>query len=238
MVGEQASTAIVQADLTVVAPPDLRHDLSVRLALLAEIESDSAAVVYRLSPERITRAVQAGDTADDIIGFLSELSPVPVADTVERLVIAAAARAGRVRVIAASTVVIVTDAADLTAACSVKSAKLTAVSDTVAVSEVAASKVTAALEKKGLTPHAVVDTTQRTRRSSEADAAEAIERAAALRASPGSASSYLKRHADQIEQQARANSDVNKRLRVSGPLAATPHLWARRLGADRSKSAK
>jgi len=238
VVGEQASTAIVQADLTVVAPPDLRHDLSVRLALLAEIESDSAAVVYRLSPERITRAVQAGDTADDIIGFLSELSPVPVADTVERLVIDAAARAGRARVIAASTVVIVTDAADLTAACSVKSAKLTAVSDTVAVSEVAASKVTAALEKKGLTPHAVVDTTQRTRRSSEADAAEAIERAAALRASPGSASSYLKRHADQIEQQARANSDVNKRLRVSGPLAATPHLWARRLGADRSKSAK
>ena len=236
VVGEQASSAIVQADLTVTAPPDLRHDLTVRLALIAEIESDSAAVVYRLSPERITRAVQAGDTAEDIIGFLTELSSVPVTDTVERLVIDAAARAGRVRVIAATTVVIVSDAADLATACSVKSAKLTAVSDTVAVSDVAAGKVTAALEKKGLAPHAVVDTAARPRRSSEAEAAMALERAAALRASTGAAGSYLQRHADELERQARATTDVNTRLRVSGPLAVTPHMAAQRFADQRSKT--
>lgn len=236
VVGAQADSAIVQADLTVIAPPDLRHDLALRLGAIADVESDSGAVVYRLSPERITKAVQAGDTAADIIEFLTALSSVPLTDTVERLVSDAAARAGRVRVIAATTVVIVTDVADLATACSVKSAKLTAVSDTVAVSDLVASKVTAALENKGLAPHAVVDTAVRSRRSSEAEAAEALERAAAMRASTGSMSDYLKRHADQIEQQARAAADVEKRLRVSGPLAVTPRLVAQHFETNRSKT--
>jgi hypothetical protein len=151
----------------------------------------------------------------------------------------AAARAGRVRVIAATTVVIVTDPADLTAACSVKSAKLTAVSETVAVSDVVASKVAAALEKRGLAPHAVVDAAARPRRSSAAEAAEALERAAAMRASTGSASAFMKRHADQIEQQARASTDVEKRLRVVGPLAVTPRLAAASFETtDRSASTR
>ena len=238
VIGVQSTSAIVQADLTVTAPPDLRHDLTLRLSALADVESDSGAVVYRLSPERITKAVQAGDTAADIVEFLAELSSVPLTDTIERLVTDAAARAGRVRVVSATTVVIVSDAADLTTACSVKSAKLTAVSDTVAVSDVAANKVTAALEKKGLAPHAVVETADRSRRSSEVEAAEVIERAAALRAATGSTSAYMKRHADRIEKEARANSDVGKRLQVSGPLAATPTLAARRFEGDRSKKAK
>jgi len=238
VIGAGATSAIVQADLTIIAPPDLRHDLTLRLGTIADIESDSAAIVYRLSPERITRAVQAGDNAADIVEFLAELSSVPLTDTVERLVTDAAGRAGRVRVVAATTVVIVTDPADLKTACSVKSAKLTAVSDTVAVSDVAANKVTAALEKKGLAPHVVVDSAaDRPRRSSESEAAEALARAAAMRASTGSTSAYMKRHADQIEQEARARTDVAKRLQVTGPLALTPAGAVEQFGSKRSKNA-
>ncbi len=237
VIGAGATSAIVQADLTVVAPPDLRHDLTLRLGTIAEVESDSAAIVYRLSPERITRAVQAGDTATDIVEFLADLSSVPLTDTVERLVTDAAGRAGRVRVVAATTVVIVTDPADLKVACSVRSAKLTAVSDTVAVSEIAANKVTAALEKKGLAPHVVVDAADRPRRSSESEAAEALARAAAMRTATGSSSSFVQRHADLIEKEARARTDVAKRLQVTGPLAVTPGLAMRQLGSKRSKQA-
>jgi hypothetical protein len=238
VLGAEATSAIVQADLTVVAPPDLRHDLALRLGTIADVESDSGAIVYRLSPERITRAVQAGETADGIVGFLAELSSVPLTDAVERLVTDAAARADRVRVVAAATVVIVTDPADLTTACSVKSAKLTAVSDTVAVSDVAAGKVTAALEKKGLAPHTVVDAADRPRRSSATEAAEALARAEAMRNATGPSSSFAQRRADQIEQAALARSDVSKRLQVTGPLAVTPAVASRELGSTPSTPTK
>jgi hypothetical protein len=60
-----------------------------------------------------------------------------------------------------------------------------------------------------------------------------------MRASTGSASAFMKRHADQIEQQARASTDVEKRLRVVGPLAVTPRLAAASFETtDRSASTR
>ncbi len=154
-----STQAIVQADHTVIAPPDLRADVAAWLASIAVLESDAGAYIYRLDPHLLTLAVQAGKTPESILEFLTELSSVPLASNIEWLVRDAAQRAGRIRLIAAPTVVVVSDPVDLATACSVKAAKLRAISDTVAVSELAHTKVQAALERKGLVPEVVLGRT-------------------------------------------------------------------------------
>ncbi len=227
----ESTSAIVQADLTVVAPPDLHHDLACRLAAYAEVETDSGAVISRLSLDRITHAVQAGESADDIVAFLTELSSVPIADTVVRLVHDAAARAGRVRVISAPTVVVVNDPADLTLALSVKAAKLTKISDTVAVTEVAYGKVRTALDRKGLAPESIVaslvtgSTAKKSSVSAAKAAADEAERVRAMAA--GSTNDLLHQHADRLATHAERLADVSGQLAVQGPLALTPALVAR-----------
>jgi hypothetical protein len=227
----ESAAAIVQADLTVIAPPDLQHDLSGRIASYAEVESESGAVISRLSIDRITRAVQAGETADEIIAFLTDLSSVPVADTVIRLVQDAAARAGRVRVISAPTVVIVSDPADLAVALSVKAAKLTKVSDTVAVSEVTHAKVRAALDRKGLAPELVVGAVaagSAATRSAVSPAKIAADEAARVTAMAAkSSNAMLSEHAARLTSHAERLADVSGRFSVKGPLALTPVLVAR-----------
>ena len=144
----------MQADHTVIAPPDLRADVAAWLASIAVLESDAGAFIYRLDPHLLTVAVQAGKTPESILEFLTELSSVPLAANIEWLVRDAARRAGRIRLISAPTVVVVSDPVDLVTACSVKAAKLRPISDTVAVSET--PKVQAALERKGLVPEVVL----------------------------------------------------------------------------------
>lgn len=235
----ESAAAIVQADLTVIAPPDLQHDLASRLAAYAEVESESGAVISRLSIDRITHAVQAGETADEVIAFLTELSSVPIADTVTRLVHDAAARAGRVRVISAPTVVIVSDPADLAVAISVKAAKLTKVSDTVAVSEVAHAKVRAALDRKGLAPELVVGAIAAgaaTKVSGTSPAKIAADEAARVTAMAATSSNeMLRQHAARLTSHAERLADVTGRLSVQGPLALTPALVAR-LDGKKKKS--
>jgi hypothetical protein len=153
-----STQAIVQADHTVIAPPDLRSDIAAWLASIAVVESDAGAFVYRLDPHLLTVAVQAGKSPESILEFLTELSSVPLAPNIEWLVRDAAGRAGRIRLISAPTVVVVSDPVDLATACSVKAAKLRAISDTVAVSELPHTKVQAALERKGLVPQVVLGT--------------------------------------------------------------------------------
>jgi len=223
------TTVTVQADLTIVAPPGLRHDLASRLGNLAEIESDAGATVYRLDAGRISRAVQGGEQADAIIAFLAELSSVPLTDTVVRLVRDAAAKAGQVRVIAAPTVVVVSDPADLTTACAVKAAKLVRVTDTVAVSELPHAKVRVALERKGLAPESVLGGSDRRPRSSVEEAEETARRAAAYRSAASRHSSWsgLEHQARQLESKASALANVDARLQVTGPLALTPAVVAR-----------
>ncbi|TPW13617.1 MAG: hypothetical protein FD127_1909, partial [Acidimicrobiaceae bacterium] len=74
------STFVVQADLTIVAPPALASELRSRLDRLCTVESDSSVVVFRLDPTRIATelAGRAGltiaaaatvVTADDVLGL-------------------------------------------------------------------------------------------------------------------------------------------------------------------------
>jgi Helicase conserved C-terminal domain len=239
LLGGAATGAVVQGDLSIIAPPDLRADLTVRLESLALVESSSGAVVYRLDPSRVTRAVQAGDAVDDVIGFLAALSPVPLPDTVVRLVRDAGSKAGTVRVVAASTVVIVTDPADLVTACSIKAIQLTRISDTVAVTEVALGKVRTALERKGLTPETLISAGKTEARSSAAEAVEAAKRAAEYRAiSAGRGHSYYEREAEALDARAKSLTDTASRLAVRGPLAATPAVLERMASEPAKSTAK
>lgn len=224
-----ADTAIVQADETIICPPDLDADLMVRLGQIAALESDTGARIFRLDETLITKAVQRGDSPEEIVAFLDGLSSVALPDTVRTLVADAAGRANRIRVIDTSTVVVAEDPVDLAAACKVKSAKLTLVSDTVAVSPLAADKIRRVLDRKGLTPTLVTRTGDGVvpRRSSD-DAAE-LERAARrqreLAARHGIAG--LARQPDRFDQQASAASNPASKLTVKGPLAVTPALLER-----------
>lgn len=229
---ESTSTSvIVQADLTVVAPPDLRHDLMVGLDAIADLENASGAMTYRLDADRITRAVQGDQTSAGIVEFLTGIGSTPLPDTVVRLVHDAAAKAGSVRVIAAPTVVVVNDAADLVTACAIKALELTKVSATVAVTDVPLARVRTALERKGLVPEAVIGGAAREPRSSAAAAASVAKRAAELRARAGGA---FEHHARQLEERASSIADVTARLDVRGPLTMTPAMLDRLHSADRS----
>ncbi|CAN5494901.1 helicase-associated domain-containing protein [soil metagenome] len=225
MAGPESSAVVVQADLTVIAPPDLRHDLVVGLDALADLESASGAMTYRLDIARITREVQAGRTATDIVDFLAGISSVPLPDTVVRLVHDAAGRAASVRVIAAPTVVAVADPADLATACAIKALKLTRITDTLAVTEVSHAKVRAALERKGLAPQSIVGGAARQARSSAEEASRAAERAAALRSQTGGrAGGVFEQHARALDEHARSLDDVAGRLEVVGPLTITVEM--------------
>ena len=221
-----AEQAVVQADHTIVAPPDLDPDIAARLARIADIESDGGAHVYRLSEGLITTAVQNGDNAEEICEFLEQLSPAPIPDTVRRLVEDAAKRVGRIKVMAATTVVVTTDPADLVTACALKATKLEAVSPTVAITSVAASKVRAALERKGLAPAAVIaaDDAPEARRSSDEAAALEAQAKAARDAAERSGHPGFQQHAHRLTEEATLARNPSARMKVIGPLTLTPDL--------------
>ena len=150
-----ANHAIIQPDLTIIAPPDLDPELAAQLSHFAELESDAGAHIYRLSETLLTRAVQHGETIESIHAFLDTLSSVPVAPTVYQLVRDAASRAGKVKIMSASTIVVAADPVDLMIACNIKVLNLTAIAPTVAVTSETAAKVRSALDKKGLSPEVV-----------------------------------------------------------------------------------
>lgn len=220
-----AGSAIVQADHTVVCPPDLAPDLLVRLEQLARLESDSGARVFRLDGPLITTAVQHGASAGELTTFLESLSSVPLADTVRRLVDDAAARADRVRVVSVATVVVFTDPTDLVTACKIASAKLVELTPTVAVSSLPADKVRVALARKGLAPLAVSSGAEVTARRSSDDAAR-YEQSAKHHQELGrryGSSSYTQ-EAERLRAAAAAARDPASKLTVAGPIAATPTL--------------
>ncbi|HVL98276.1 MAG TPA: helicase-associated domain-containing protein [Egibacteraceae bacterium] len=147
-----ATSFVVQADLSVVAPPDLAPDLGGRLERYAELESAAGARLYRLSETRLAAALDAGERDEDILGFLDAHSTAPLAQNVVYLVRDVARRHGRVRAGACSSYVRSDDPALLSRAVAVKGAELRALAPTVAVSGLPRDTVVAALRAKGLMP--------------------------------------------------------------------------------------
>lgn len=224
-----AREAIVQADMSVICPPDLDMDLLTRIETLATLDSDHGTRTYTLDESRIVDAVRAGDTAEGIVAFLDDLSSVRLPDTVYRLVCDAAQRVGQVRVAPAASVLVTEDPVDLATACKVKSAKLTALTATVAVSSLPADKLIPILDRKGLAPTVTgVGADTFVPRSASADAAELQRRAEAHREiAERTGISGLAAQADVFEREAAAARNPQSRLAVSGPLAVTPALLER-----------
>ena len=142
----------VQADHTVIAPPDLAPDVSAGLERCADVESTAGARIYRLSERRIAAALDDGQTAEEIVAFLGRHSTVPLPQNVTHLIRDCERRHGRLRVGPAAAYLRCDEPALLTRAIGVKGARLRLLAPTVAVSELPSDKLLAALRAKGLMP--------------------------------------------------------------------------------------
>ena len=89
---------LLQADLTAVAPGPLVPSLARALAMAADVESTGGATVYRFTPASVRRALDAGQTADDLHTLLATHSRTPVPQPLTYLVDDLARRHGRIRV--------------------------------------------------------------------------------------------------------------------------------------------
>ncbi|MET0887223.1 MAG: helicase-associated domain-containing protein [Mycetocola sp.] len=92
------SQVYLQHDLTVIAPGPLQPELDLRLRTFADLEGRAQAFSYRLSAESVNRALSAGDTAEDMLDFLSSLSLTGIPQPVRSLISQTASRFGAIRV--------------------------------------------------------------------------------------------------------------------------------------------
>lgn len=147
-----STTFTVQADHTVVAPPDLDPALTATLERYAVCESDAGARIYRLGETRLAAALDDGDTAETIVAFLCDHATAPVARNVTQLIEDVARRHGRVRAGSCHSYLRSDDPSLLARAVAVNAAKLRTVAPTVAVSSLPRAKLVGALRAKGLMP--------------------------------------------------------------------------------------
>jgi len=89
---------LLQADLTVVVPGPPEPALAAELEVVAEPESAGGASVYRVTPEAVRHALDAGYGADDLHALFRRRSRTPVPQSLTYLVDDVARRHGGLRV--------------------------------------------------------------------------------------------------------------------------------------------
>lgn len=89
---------LLQADLTAVAPGRLDGPARSLMRLVSDVESRGGATVHRFTEASIRRALDAGWTADRLLGELAQMSRTPVPQPLEYLVRDVARRHGALRV--------------------------------------------------------------------------------------------------------------------------------------------
>lgn len=94
----EVSTVYLQHDLTAVAPGPLTPPIDARLRTMADVESREFASSYRITTASVNRALGAGESAEEILAFLSSISLSGVPQPLHYLVTESAARYGRLRV--------------------------------------------------------------------------------------------------------------------------------------------
>jgi hypothetical protein len=92
---------LVQADLTVVVPGPPEPALAAELALVAEHESAGGASVYRVTPDSVRRALDAGHTAADLQAMFTRRSRTAVPQSLTYMIDDVARRHGGLRLGAA-----------------------------------------------------------------------------------------------------------------------------------------
>lgn len=89
---------LLQSDLSIVAPGPLRNDLDARLRSYASVESRSMASTYRLRSALLSHALESGQTPEEIMDFLENLSSTGLPQPVVYLIKDLAAKNGTLRV--------------------------------------------------------------------------------------------------------------------------------------------
>ncbi|ACZ31938.1 hypothetical protein Xcel_2931 [Xylanimonas cellulosilytica DSM 15894] len=105
---------LLQGDLTGVVPGRPSPELSSLVERAADVESRGAATTVRFTPASVTRALDAGATADELLEQLTRLSRTPVPQALDYLVRDTARRHASLRVGAAGSYVRAADPAVLT----------------------------------------------------------------------------------------------------------------------------
>ncbi|RIJ78193.1 DNA-binding protein [Nakamurella silvestris] len=83
---EPSDRILVQADLTVVGSGRLVPSLAGRLQLAAEVESAGSATVYRVTPESLRRALDAGMTTAELHSLFADHSTTPIPQSLTYLI--------------------------------------------------------------------------------------------------------------------------------------------------------
>lgn len=146
---------LLQADLTAVAPGYLAPELSEKLLLMADAEGQGPATIYRFSVASIRRALDAGQDAAGLLGFLREHSATAVPQPLQYLVEDTATRHGRLRVGTASSFIQSDDEAALLELANESSASalgLVRVAPTVLISHASPKDTAHVLRALGLSP--------------------------------------------------------------------------------------
>ncbi|WP_170323753.1 helicase-associated domain-containing protein [Cryptosporangium phraense] len=154
---EPVDHVLVQADLTVVAPGPLEPALSAEMALVADVESAGSATVYRVTPESVRRALDAGRSGSDLHAFFAARSRTPVPQSLTYLIDDVARRHGGLRVGAAGSYVRSDDPALLATVLADRRCtelNLRRIADTVLVSSAAVGRVVDLLRGCGYAPGA------------------------------------------------------------------------------------
>ncbi|MFJ1703181.1 helicase-associated domain-containing protein [Kitasatospora sp. NPDC088346] len=151
------TTARFQADLTVVVPGVPAPELADLLGSVADRESDGHAVVWRIGPAAVRRALDAGAAADGLLARLTEVSEgaLPLPQTLEYLVRDTARTHGRVRVVRSSCCLRSDDEAlvlELSKARALTRLGLRRIAPTVLISTASPADTLAALRLAGYAP--------------------------------------------------------------------------------------
>ncbi len=148
-------TVLVQADLTVVAPGRLVPALAARLEQAADVESAGSATVYRVTPDSLRRALDAGVSTADLHQLFAGHSATGVPQALTYLIDDVARRYGKLRAGTTSTYLHSDDPtliAQAVAAAAAGGITLRRLAPTVAISSAEVEDLHQVLRDAGLAP--------------------------------------------------------------------------------------
>ncbi|GAA3386561.1 helicase-associated domain-containing protein [Cryptosporangium minutisporangium] len=157
LIPDPVDHVLVQADLTVVAPGPLEPTLAAEMALVADVESAGGATVYRVTPESVRRALDAGRSGSELQAFFGARSRTPVPQSLTYLIDDVARRHGGLRVGAAGSYLRTDDPALLATVLADRRCAelgLRRIADTVLVSSASVQRVIDLLRGSGYVPAA------------------------------------------------------------------------------------
>lgn len=216
---------LTQADLTLTVPGPMTPELAEQVELVADLESGGAASVYRITPETVRRALDAGRSSNELLEMFTRHSRTPVPQSLTYLIEDVARKHGQLRVGVASTFIRCEDPTVLAAVLRSPAAEplaLRSLAPTVAVSPSDVREVIDQLRAAGFAPAgedstgALVDLRER---GSRVTVSRARRQAQPRRGAPSE--EQLRAVVTRIRSTDRAAAATPVRTPAAGPVRAT-----------------